>query len=188
MSGAGKTTVCSEFAKAGFDIVNCDVIARRLTEKGSPALQRIAARFGGEYLLPDGGLNRKALGGLVFSDKKSLEALNGIMYPYISYEVIDRINRSSAEYLLLDAPTLFESGLERICDVTVCVVCESSAAVERITRRDGIDAKAAADRLASQHGADFYRERCEYCIVNDSDISALVKKTEEIIRALKGKE
>lgn len=173
MSGAGKTTVCEEFSRAGFEIIDCDKAARTLTEKGSPALEMIARQFGNEYILPDGTLHRKALGKLVFSDKASLDKLNGIMYPYITYEVISRINKSRFEYILLDAPTLFESGIDYICGDTVCVVCDTDNAVQRIMKRDGLDRKSALDRLSSQHDENYYREKCDYVIENNADIAAL---------------
>ncbi len=187
MSGAGKTTVCEEFSRAGFEIIDCDKLARTLTEKGSPALEMIARQFGNEYILPDGTLHRKALGKLVFSDKASLDKLNGIMYPYITYEVISRINKSRFEYILLDAPTLFESGIDYICGGTVCVVCDTDNAVQRIMKRDGLDKKSALDRLSSQHDENYYRERCDHVIENNADIAALKNSAYDTAMSIRAK-
>ncbi|MCH5324518.1 MAG: dephospho-CoA kinase [Eubacterium sp.] len=185
MSGAGKTTVCAEFCRAGFEIIDCDFVARAVVQKGKPALGKIAERFGKEYIIADGELDRKALGALVFSDREKLEELNRIMYPYITYEVIGRINGSDAEYVLLDAPTLFESGMDYICDGVVCVVCDKEKALRRIMRRDGLDEQAAADRLASQHDADYYREKSKYCIENNADTAALVDVVRNTVEQIK---
>lgn len=151
MSGAGKTTVCCEFCREGFEIIDCDLISRMIVEKEKPALNRIAVQFGKKYIASNGGLDRKALGNLVFSDKEKLEELNRIMYPYITYEVIKRINCSTAKYVLLDAPTLFESGIDYICDSVVCVVCDKENAIRRIMKRDGLNETAAKNRLSSQY-------------------------------------
>lgn len=169
MSGAGKTTACRVFAENGFEIVNCDEVARAVVEKGRPALCMIAERFGDDIMNADGTLDRRKLGGIVFSDSAALEALNGIIYPFITFGIISRITRMVAEgkrTVLLDAPTLFESGADKLCDTIVCVTADREFCVTRIMRRDGIDREMAEKRLGSQHDADFYKTRCGYCAEN----------------------
>lgn len=178
MSGAGKTTACAVFRECGFAVLNCDEAARRVTEAGKPALREIAERFGEEFLFADGTLNRKKLGSLVFSVESERLALNRIIYPYILYEtvvgIISYIDRGS-RLILLDAPTLFESGADAICDRIVSVVAAREQCIARITARDLLSARQAADRLSSQFSADGYRLRSDCCIENNG--------TEEALRA-----
>ena len=110
-SGAGKTTVCRVFEQNGFTIINADLVARKVTVKGSPCLKELCEFFGQHILFEDGSLNRRLLGDIVFADKKKLELLNSVTYPYITSEILETIRRCSNKghkLILLDAPTLFE--------------------------------------------------------------------------------
>ena len=186
MSGAGKTTVCEEFSRSGFDIINCDMIAREVVEKDTPCLDEIKQKFGGEVITADGELDRKVMGNIVFNDKAKLLLLNNTIYPYITYEVIQRIERSDSGYVLLDAPTLFESGIDYICDGVVSVICDREVSLKRIMARDGIDKNAAESRLKSQHDAEFYKSRSDFCIENNGDIGALTDKAHRVMGQIKG--
>ena len=186
MSGAGKTTVCEEFSRSGFDIINCDMIAREVVEKDTPCLDEIKQKFGGEVITADGELDRKVMGNIVFNDKAKLLLLNNTIYPYITYEVIQRIERSDSGYVLLDAPTLFESGIDYICDCVVSVICDREVSLKRIMARDGIDKNAAESRLKSQHEAEFYKSRSDFCIENNGDFNTLTQTAQKVIQQIKG--
>lgn len=183
MSGAGKTTACAVFRECGYAVADCDRIARQVTGRGRPALREIARRFGAEYLNPDGSLNRRALGALVFSSEADRLALNGLIYPYISYEmirlVISYIDRGF-RLVLLDAPTLFESGTDTLCDRIVCVVSERENCIRRIAARDALSLEQAADRLDSQLPAEFYRSRSDFCVENNGTEEALRERVRAV--------
>ena len=173
MSGAGKTTACGIFAQSGFEIVNCDEVARTVVERGKPALADIASRFGSGVLQADGSLDRKKLGSIVFTDEIALKSLNDIIYPYITFEILKRIEDSAEKgkkTVLLDAPTLFESGADALCDTIVCVTADREFCTERIMKRDGITREQAEDRLASQHDAAFYIDRSAHSAVNSGSL------------------
>ncbi len=184
MSGAGKTTVSEVFKASGFDVINCDMVAREVTEKGTACLKEIAEKFDG-VLNPDGTLDRKKLGSIVFNDKEKLNLLNDAIYPFISYRVIKGIENTDNNYILLDAPTLFESGIDFICDGVVSVVCDRALSVKRIMARDNISEEAAESRLSSQHDKSFYKEKSSFCIENNDTAKDLIKKAEEIVRQIK---
>ncbi len=187
MSGAGKTTACRAFSENGWAVIDCDLVARSVVEPGKPALREIASRFGNEILLPNGSLDRRRLGNLVFSDEKSRNDLNGLIYPYISYEIILR----AAEYtmnknvnILLDAPTLFESGADGMCDKIVSVTAPIELCISRIMARDGLTIEQASDRLKSQHTEDYYKRKSDFCISNDGDAVHLEKEIGTIVKEL----
>ena len=182
MSGAGKTTACEVFAEKGFCIIDCDKVSRNVVEKGRPALGEIAAHFGEGILLGDGSLDRRKLGGIVFSDKQSLAALDGIIYPFIHFEIIRVISeraKAGETLFLLDAPTLFESGADVFCDCVVSVTADKDICRERIMQRDGLTREQAEMRLSSQHGRAFYEERSYRCIVNGGTREELVRHLDE---------
>ncbi len=184
MSGAGKTTVSKTFADSGIYVINCDSVARDVTEKGKPCLLRLSEEFDG-IINGDGTLNRKALGNIVFNDKAKLVRLNEIIYPYITYDVIKLIEAVTENIILLDAPTLFESGIDYICDKIISIVCDRELSAERIMKRDGIDRTSALARLGSQYDKSFYADKSDYVIENNGDISELTEKARELAEIIR---
>lgn len=185
MSGAGKTTASNVFRDNGWAVIDCDIVSRIVVERGRPALSEIAGHFGKEILLPCGTLDRRRLGNLIFSDERLRNELNAVIYPYISYEII----RSAAEYIkggskfiLLDAPTLFESGADGLCDKIVSITAPVDVCVSRIMQRDGLTREHAENRLKSQHSEEYYRERSDFCVRNDGDNVHLKQKIGTIIK------
>ena len=184
MSGAGKSTVCRRFMNAGFHIIDCDKVARQVVRKGEPCLDELHRLFGDGVITKDGELDRKAMGNIVFNDRDKLRLLNDTIYPYITYKVISQLQEIDDKPSVLDAPTLFESGIDYICDAVVSVVCDTEISLERIMARDGISYDAAKSRLSSQHDAEFYVSRSQFCIENNGDVAELEQKTDEIVAQL----
>lgn len=69
--------------------------------------------------------------------------LNDTIYPFINKLIDKKINATESEFVLLDAPTLFEAGADKLCSVIVSVVADFGTRLERITKRDGISAELA---------------------------------------------
>lgn len=184
MSGAGKSTVCKRFANMGFYIIDCDMIARQVVVKGEPCLDELKSLFGDGVITKDGELDRKKMGNIVFNDKEKLRLLNDTIYPYITFKVISELQKNDGKPVVLDAPTLFESGIDYICNAVVSVVCDPGISVERIMVRDGISRDAAESRLSSQHDADFYKARSMFCIENNGDIVELEQNADKVAEQL----
>ncbi len=185
MSGAGKSTACKVFKDAGFDIIDCDMICREIVKKGKPCLSEIISAFGKEIITAEGELNRSKLGKIIFSDESKRLALNGIMYPYVSYIVIKSILSEKNNFVVLDAPTLFESGIDDICDKIVCVVAKKSILIQRIIERDAISPELAADRLNSQNSIQFYIDKSDYSVFNDGNKEELINSVLKVIDAIR---
>ncbi|MGN0696160.1 MAG: dephospho-CoA kinase [Oscillospiraceae bacterium] len=186
-SGSGKTAVSAGFAEAGFMVINADMLARQVMEKGQPCLEETVRHFGGEILLPDGSLDRKRLGKIVFSDRIRLDELNEICYKYINRMVEDMISGYAdrgEEYVLLDAPTLFEAGEDKLCDVIVSVTADKELRLKRVTERDKISESAAEERFNSQHDLEFFRSRSDYVIENNGSLEELKNRAEDIIKLI----
>lgn len=178
MSGAGKSTAARIFSENGFSVIDCDLVSRKVVEKGKNALRAVAEYFTEEILTENGELDRGKLGGIVFADRRKLDKLNEIIYPYITYYIINEmicLSESGKTLIMLDAPTLFESGADMLCDTIVSVTADREHCRERIMLRDGLTAEQAERRLSSQYEASFYMERSDFCAVNsgtESDFSA----------------
>lgn len=182
-SGAGKSTVCKVFAESGFDIVNCDDIARKTADNGR-FLDEISRRFSKDLLNPDGSLNRTATAKLIFTDEEKRGRYQRIIFPYIIYEIVRRI-KSAKGSVLIDAPTLFEAKLETVCDKIVSVTADTEKCAERIIRRDGITPEQARERLSSQHSAEFFKERSDFNIENNGTLEELISSAKRLTERLR---
>lgn len=185
MSGAGKTTVSSCFAENGYAVIDCDISAREVTAAGSPALSEIAAELSHKLIRSDGTLDRRATAELIFNDKGKRLTYNRIIYPYITYNVMCKIKAAAGD-VLLDAPTLFDARLEGICDKIVSVCADKDICIDRIMQRDSVSRELAEARLGSQHSIDWYRERSDFCIINNGTSVELTQCALSTIAQLKG--
>lgn len=183
-SGAGKSTVCNVFAENGFDIVNCDDIARKAADNRQ-FLDEISRRFSENLLNSDGTLNRAATAKLIFTDEEKRGRYQRIIFPYIIYEIVRRI-KSAKGSVLIDAPTLFEAKLDMLCDKIVSVTADTDKCAERIIKRDKITPEQARERLSSQHSAEFFGERSDFNIENNDTLRQLIERTAEVIDKMKG--
>ena len=185
MSGAGKSTACNAFAAEGFAVIDCDRICRDIVEKGKPCLHEIAEVFGSSVLNKDGSLDRAETGRIIFSDEGKRKLLNGIMYPYVSYIVISAIIGMDKGFAVLDAPTLFESGIDSICDSILSIVAEKDVLIWRIENRDHISREQAENRLASQHDVRYFSERSDHLIENNGSTDEFLSEIMKTIKKLK---
>lgn len=180
-TGSGKTTVSKVFEQKGMAVINADMVAREVVQKGKPCLLKIKEAFGEDILLSGGELDRKKLGNIVFNHKSKLELLNSIIYPYIIREIEDRIKafeQSKKNYILLDAPTLFESGADSLCSLIVSVTADTKTRIDRIVKRDGITFDQAVSRINSQHSRDFFIEHSDYVLENNGTIDDFYRQAE----------
>lgn len=176
-SGSGKTTVSEILRSKGFYHINCDKIVHEKIYTDPDVLKQIADTFGEKFVC-NNTLNRKSFSKLIFSNKDCYDKLMILLYPFIIKYLQAEISASNKQFILLDAPTLFEFGLDSICDQTIAVI--SNKAVERICKRDGITVEEAELRLNNQKSHSFYIEHCDYLIQNDFDISTLEKSANNI--------
>lgn len=176
-TGAGKSTVTESFAEKGFVIIDCDQLTRELQSRPE-ILSMLENAYGSQILMEDGSLNRKMLAAIAFSEPKQTEKLNKLMFPPICEEIKSRIAQAAAKgkkYILLDAPTLFESGLDKICDRRVSVLASEDVRLQRILMRDKIDEEAARRRMSAQHPDSFYTVRSDFVLRNNGTREELLR-------------
>lgn len=184
MSGAGKSTVCGIFVLKGFTVIDCDGISHE-TARNRDFLSELQSRFPENLLREDGVLDRELTARAIFNDGAKLRLYDRIIFPYIVYEIMMKI-RSARSDVILDAPTLFDSGLDIICGKIVGVTSSRGLCAERIMLRDGITKEKALERLSVQRGEEFFRERCDYIIENNGKLSDITESAGQIADKLKG--
>lgn len=163
-TGCGKTTLLTAIEEAGGLILDCDAIYHELLTRDAALLSSIERRFPGT--VENGQLQRKKLGAMVFSDEQALLDLNAITHEAIRQEVLRRLEETP-KLAAIDAIALFESGLDRLCDVTVAVTAPLEDRVHRLMARDGISEDYARQRIAAQHEDAWFRSRCDYILENN---------------------
>ncbi len=187
-TGAGKTTVSKVFADKGFKVIDADIIARVVVEKGKPCLKELQNFFGNDIINDDQALNRSRLAEIVFSDKNKLELLDSVIYPYITSEILNRIRKyseSEEKLILLDAPTLFESRTDSYCEIIVSVVSDEKNRLERIIKRDNITRESAKKRMDSQLDQEFFQKNSDYIIENNGNLTEFYNTAKETADKIK---
>ena len=173
-SGSGKGYVCKLLSTYGYKWIDTDRVYRDLATPKSECVRELKEYFGTSILNPDGSLNRKELSKSVFegeSSKERLNQLNKITHFHIQREterIIKESEQNGCKGVLIDAPVLFESGFDKMCDVTLCVTAPLELKLQRIMSRDGITYEKASARISSQLTDSELRERCDYEIDNSA--------------------
>ncbi|WP_435921773.1 dephospho-CoA kinase [Paenibacillus sp. DYY-L-2] len=166
----GKSTVSQMLVKRGAALIDADVIAREIMEPGHPVLAKVAEHFGQTVLLPDGQLNRKKLGAIVFSDPGERKALEAITHPAIRQEMKRRMSELEAanphRLVVADIPLLYESGLEVLYDEIMVVYVPRNLQLKRLMERDDLSLEEAEARLRAQMDIEMKREKADILIDN----------------------
>lgn len=163
-TGAGKTSALAALEDLGGTVLDCDAVYHQML-RTDPALRGAITAAFGPVFCPDGSLDRQKLGTLVFSDHAALDRLNAIVYEYLPPELL---RRAQGHTLVgLDAISLMESGLGKLCACTVAVLAPAEDRVRRIKARDGISEDYARLRISAQQPDAFYRERCSHILENN---------------------
>ena len=186
--GSGKSTVSGYIRDLGYDVIDADGIARELADDAE-VLTEIRDFFGGEVFSSDGSLDRKKMAELVFSDIRKRELLESI----ITSRVISNVGAILEEYrngqkktdrdiVFLDAPTLFETGADRLVDEVWVVLCDVEKRLERAGERDHATSDEIRSRIASQMPDDERAEKADEVIVNDGTIGELYAKIDKLLK------
>jgi dephospho-CoA kinase len=178
----GKSTVDRMLAARGATVIDADRLAREAVRPGEPALDAIIERFGKGVLQSDGTLDRSRLGAIVFADENARHDLDRITHPRIAELTQERIAAAlagDAPLVVVDIPLLFENARETMFEGVLVVYAPVSVQVERLRERNGLDERAALQRLAAQLPIDEKRARATWVINNSGDTAA----TEQAVAA-----
>lgn len=168
---SGKSRVAARFGELGAVVVSADQLAREAVEPGTPALAAIVRRFGKAVLQDDGSLDRQKLGGLVFADAEARRQLEMITHPAIARLAEERLRqlRGTKKLVVYEAPLLFEAGAEGRVDRVLVVTADEEVRLARLMARDGLDRRAALQRIRAQLPQEQKAARADYVIDNSGD-------------------
>lgn len=183
-TGSGKSTVAEIFRSNGVRVIDCDALARKVVEKGSPVLLRLAELFGSDVINDDGTLNRRLLAQRAFASEEKTTLLNSVTHPAITALARELCMKAEADgfgVVMLDAPVLFASELINDCRAVVCVCAPKQQRAARLAERDGITQSEIERRMSAQPDEKYYRDNSDIIIENADGCDP----TEQCLKALK---
>ncbi len=184
---SGKSLVTKKIFDLGIPVIDADVAARKVVEKGMPALQEIAEKFGLDYIQSDGNLDRKKLGTLIFSDSNQRQLLNEIVHPkvreWMQAEKEKYLNQG-AEIIFMDIPLLYESE-QSMVDQIIVVYVDKPVQLRRLMQRDKLSEAAAYERIAAQMPLDEKKARADYVIDNNGTEQDTLRQLAELLTQLR---
>ena len=181
-TGSGKTLLTEYFASLNITTINADELYHSMLIPPSLCLDAIREKFGDAVFSESGELSREKLGKIVFNDKEKLDLLNETVLGIVLNEIRRKIaifEKKGNDFLIIDAPTLIESGFHHECDTVISVIAPKDERIKRISLRDGISYERATERVRAQKENSFYIENSHEVIYNDSTEAAFIIKIKE---------
>ncbi len=175
--GTGKTTVSNYLASQyQLPILDADIYAREAVQLGSPILDKIIERYGSGVQLPDGMLNRKRLGEIVFSDPSQRQWLEQQIHPYVGNRITAELDTLVAPVVVVVVPLLFEAGMTDLVTEIWVVSCAPEQQLRRMIERDRLTLEQARDRINSQLPLQEKVGRANVVLENSSTVEVLLQQ------------
>ena len=172
----GKSTVADFWRQWGAEVLDADHVAHALIAPGGECAEAVAREFGARVRAVQGGIDRTALGAVVFADPAARERLNRLLHPAVIRRMrawADGIRREGRIGVAV-VPLLFEAGMEKEWDAVVCVAADEKTMLERLAAR-GLSPAEAKARIASQWPVREKRTRADRVIENNGSLAELEK-------------
>ena len=182
-TGSGKSTLHSAAEEKGFYVVDCDKVAHKVTRENERLKVALCAAFS-DGILTDGNIDRKKLANAAFKSEENTKLLNETVLPFISEAIMSIIEKAPSEYIMLDAPTLYESGIDKKCNFVVALLANEQIRKERIIKRDNISEQSALLRLSAAKDDGFYISRADEIIYNNGSIEEYSKQFLNLLNKL----
>ena len=183
---SGKSNVCQVIKKLGYPIISCDEITRNNYNIGGKIYNVVRERFGDEFLLDDGNIDKKKLSRLIFNNKSSKMLLDSITHPIIKEELLKEIEKYDDGLIFVEIPLLYEAKFDSICDKVICVFLSQKYQVERLMEREGIDEDFALAKIHSQMDLYMKKSLADYVINSKGNFDETRQQVIDVINNIKG--
>jgi dephospho-CoA kinase len=175
--GSGKSTVARLLEDLGAHVIHADLVGHEVYQPQTEGWNKIVEAFGRDAVGPDGTIDRKRLGDIVFADPVALKCLNAIVHPLIFDEVKRRIaaRRQAGfnEAVVFEAAVLIEASWTCLVGEIWVVVASRDAIVERLWSERSLDAEQIDARIAAQLSDDERRCHADVVIDNHGSLAEL---------------
>lgn len=178
----GKSTVTRYLLDRGWIVIDADQLSREALTFDKESILKVKQLFG---CVDDGIVDRKALGKIVFHDKKAKKQLEDIIHPYVIKKMEEAIEiHQDKDFIFLDIPLLFESHLEYLCDKIIVVYLNEKTQIKRLMKRDKIDETYARKIIANQISSDIKKEKADIVLDNNQDIDDLYSQIKNMMEGI----
>jgi len=174
--GSGKSAAAAYFEDCGIPVVSADELSRVVVTPGSEGLGAVVAAFGEGVLSPQGELDRRKLGAVVFKDPTARVRLEGILHPRIRdcfQDVLAALEATGHTLVVYEVPLLFENNLEKQMKAVILVSAPEEQRIERVMARDKLTIEDVRARMAAQMDDKTRRSRATHVLENDGDLAHL---------------
>ncbi len=182
---SGKSNVCTVIRELGYPVIDCDEITRKNYEINGKIYNVVLERFGKDFLLDDGNIDRKKLGKLVFNNSSAKMLLNSITHPIIKEELLSEISKYNDGLVFVEIPLLYEAKFDSLCDKVICVFLSQKYQVERLMEREGIDEDFALKKIHSQMDLYMKKSLADYVIDSKGNFNETEKQVIDVINKIK---
>lgn len=172
------------FQQCGITVVDADVIAKEAVEQGMPAYRDIVSAFGDGILLETGDIDRKILGEIVFTNEQKRMQLNEIVHPEVRKTMIiqrDEAIQAGEQFVILDIPLLYESGLEHLTDKVIVVWVPKELQLKRLMKRNQLNEDEALNRIHAQFSLDEKKKKADAVIDNSGSLKDTEKQLHQLL-------
>ncbi len=174
--GSGKSAASQWFESQGITVVDADIVAREVVEKGQPALLEIQQYFGHWVLQPDGTLDRRALRDHIFKEPNARKQLEQITHPAIRTSIIQQLQNATSSYVVLVSPLLFETNQHQLTQHTLLIDASIELQIARASSRDGQNIDQIQTIIAAQMSRTQKQNVANDIVLNDGELEHLYEK------------
>jgi dephospho-CoA kinase len=183
--GAGKSTAAQCFARRGGAVIDGDALGHEALRQ--PAIREaVIQRWGAGIVRPDGSIDRRALGRIVFADPSQRNALEQLVFPYIERRLREQIEQAQQDprfrFIVIDAAVLLEAGWNQAVDRIVYVDAPTPLRQTRLSQRSGWSLAEIAEREAAQWPAERKRAVAHALLYNGGDWEALQRQVDRLLQ------
>ena len=178
--GSGKSAASQWFETQGINVVDADIVAREIVEKGQPALAQIQSAFGDWVLLESGELNRKALREHIFQHPSARQQLEDITHPAIRQSIIEQLEQANSPYVILVSPLLFETNQHLLTQRTLLIDASIELQIQRASQRDGQSVEQIENIIQAQMPRDRKLDLADDIAVNDGHLEHLYTQLQKL--------
>ena len=183
----GKSAAKKIIEQSGFPVIDADLVAHQISQKGESGHQAIVQEFGADILQLDGAIDRKKLGEIIFKSETQKLRLESLLHPLIQTVVSDQksaFQKAGHAFCFYDVPLLFEKTLQRQFDTTILIWCDFQTQLSRLMARNGLAESQAMDRIHSQLPLIEKLPLATHCIDNSTTLGSLQLQVNGILKKL----
>lgn len=189
-TGAGKSTLAKILSKSDIPIIDADIEAKEVLKRDKSLIPLLKQEFGSDITNSNGILDRKLLASRAFASDENTKKLNNIMLPSIISDIKNKIElfrKSKENIIAIDAPLLFESGLDEVCNIIISVTAGYATRLDRIIKRDNITIDLAKKRISAQKSEKYYKDKSDIILNGELSLDRFEHEAEKIIYQIRKK-